>query len=126
MLDQQRVDWQSRAQFFAIAARVIRNILVDHARSRLAEKRGAGAVKVTLDDALHVPGGPDWDVIAIDDALTALGRQDPQQGKIVELRFFGGLSVEETAEVLAISTATVKRDWAMAKSWIYLRLTAPA
>jgi RNA polymerase sigma factor (TIGR02999 family) len=115
----QRVSWQNRAHFFAIAAQSMRRILVDHARSRNAAKRGDGACRVTLDEGLIEAQQRDVDVIALDEALTNLAKLDPQQGQIVELRFFAGLSIEDTAEVLKISPATVKRDWAMAKAWLY-------
>jgi RNA polymerase sigma factor (TIGR02999 family) len=114
----QNVSWQSRAHFFGIAAQMMRRILVDHARARDAAKRGAGDFKVTLDEDIAVSGARDVDVIALDIALENLAKLDPQQGRIVELRFFAGLSIEETAEVLSISPATVKRDWAMAKAWL--------
>ncbi|MBA3915560.1 MAG: sigma-70 family RNA polymerase sigma factor [Acidobacteriales bacterium] len=115
----QRVSWQNRAHFFAIAAQAMRRILVDHARSRSAAKRGDGACRVTLDEGLLEAQQRDVDVIALDAALTNLAKLDAQQGQIVELRFFAGLSIEDTAEVLKISPATVKRDWAMAKAWLY-------
>jgi RNA polymerase sigma factor (TIGR02999 family) len=115
----QRVSWQNRAHFFAIAAQAMRRILVDHARNRNAAKRGDGACRVTLDEGLMEAQQRDVDVIALDEALTNLAKIDPQQGQIVELKFFAGLSIEDTAEVLKISPATVKRDWAMAKAWLY-------
>jgi RNA polymerase sigma factor (TIGR02999 family) len=114
----QNVGWQSRAHFFGIAAQMMRRILVDHARARDAAKRGAGDFKVTLDEDIAVSGARDVDVIALDIALDKLAKLDRQQGRIVELRFFAGLSIEETSEVLSISPATVKRDWAMAKAWL--------
>jgi RNA polymerase sigma factor (TIGR02999 family) len=114
----QNVTWQSRAHFFGIAAQMMRRILVDHARARDAAKRGAGDIKVTLDEGMAVSGAREVDVIALDIALDNLSKLDPQQGRIVELRFFAGLSIEETSEVLSISPATVKRDWAMAKAWL--------
>jgi RNA polymerase sigma factor (TIGR02999 family) len=119
----QNVSWQNRAHFFGIAAQMMRRILVDHARSRSAAKRGDGACRVTLDEGLVAQEQRDLDVVALDDALTNLGKIDPQQGKIVELRFFAGLSIEETSEVLNISPATVKRDWAMAKAWLHREMT---
>jgi RNA polymerase sigma factor (TIGR02999 family) len=122
LIDQNRVQWKNRAQFFGVASQMIRRILVDHARSHQAAKRGAGAVKLSLDEAIAVPGGKDLDLVALDDALKSLTEMDEQQARIVELRFFGGLSIEETAEVLAVSPATVKRDWAMAKAWLYREL----
>lgn len=115
----QNVTWQSRAHFFGIAAQMMRRILVDHARAHNAAKRGDGEVKVTLDEGLVQAGERDVNVIALDEALNNLAKLDVQQSKIVELRFFAGLSIEETSEVLDISPATVKRDWAMAKAWLY-------
>jgi RNA polymerase sigma factor (TIGR02999 family) len=120
----QNVSWQSRAHFFGIAAQMMRRILVDHARARDAAKRGAGDFKVTLDEDIAVSGARDVDVIALDIALDNLAKLDPQQGRIVELRFFAGLSIGETSEVLSISPATVKRDWAMAKAWLAREMQA--
>lgn len=108
---------QSREQLVALTAMLMRQILVDSARAYRAQKRGAG-LKVQLDEEIDVAGNHDTDVIALDDALNELSRRDPQQGRIVELRCFGGLTVEETAAVLGISTATTKRDWSMAKAWL--------
>ncbi|HXI92082.1 MAG TPA: sigma-70 family RNA polymerase sigma factor [Blastocatellia bacterium] len=119
IVDQNRVNWQNRAHFFGVAAQMMRRILVDHARSHLYAKRGGGAQKLTLDEAIATPQERDLDLVALDDALTALAEIDPQQSRIIELRFFGGLTIEETAEVLNISPATVKRDWNMAKAWLY-------
>ena len=119
IVDQNRVNWQSRAHFFGVAAQMMRRILVDHARSHLYAKRGGGAQKLTLDDAIATPQECDLDLVALDDALTTLGQIDPQQSRIIELRFFGGLTIEETAEVIGISPATVKRDWNMAKAWLF-------
>jgi RNA polymerase sigma factor (TIGR02999 family) len=115
----QNVSWQNRAHFFGIAAQMMRRILVDHARSRSAAKRGDGACRVTLDEGLVALAERDLDVVALDGALSNLAKIDPQQSKIVELRFFAGLSIEDTSEVLHISPATVKRDWAMAKAWLH-------
>ena len=119
IVDQKRVNWQSRAHFFGIAAQMMRRILVDHARSHLYAKRGGGAQKLTLDEAIATPQERDFDLVALDDALTTLAQIDPQQSRIIELRFFGGLTIEETAEVIGISPATVKRDWNMAKAWLF-------
>jgi RNA polymerase sigma factor (TIGR02999 family) len=116
-------DWQGRGHFFAVAAQVMRRILVDHARTRQASKRGSGVAMIALED-LSVPIRADLDLVALDDALRTLGALDPRQCQVVELRFFGGLSVEETAEVLGISTATVKREWQLAKAWLYRELGA--
>src|SRR6476646_247564 len=126
MVDQKNVRWQNRAHFFGVAAQSIRHILVDHARSHLAAKRGAGAAKLSLDEAIGVPEKREVDLLALDQALEGLAVLDPQQGRIVELRFFGGLSIEETAEVLHISPATVKRDWVMAKAWLYREMSGKA
>ena len=123
LADQQKIEWQNRAHFFAVAAQMIRRILVDHARTHNAEKRGGGACKLELDEAIGVPQQRDLNLVALDDAMNTLAEMDPQQGRIVELRFFGGLSIEETAEVLGISPATVKRDWAVAKAWLYRDLS---
>jgi RNA polymerase sigma-70 factor (ECF subfamily) len=123
MVDQKQVRWQNRAHFFGVAAQIIRRILVDHARGHKAEKSGADAVKLSLDEAMAVPEERHVDLVALDDSLNSLASFDIQQGRIVELRFFGGLSIEETAEVLGVSPATVKRDWAMAKAWLYRDMT---
>jgi RNA polymerase sigma factor (TIGR02999 family) len=117
-------DWQSRAHFIGVAAQIMRNLLVDRARARVAQKRGGGALTLSLDESIDAPVSPNMDMLAVDQALTELTRVDPQQGRIVELRFFGGLTNEEAAEVLGISTSTVKRDWNMAKAWMYRELTA--
>jgi RNA polymerase sigma factor (TIGR02999 family) len=121
LVDQQRVKWQNRAHFFAIAARLMRRILVDHARARGAGKRGAG-LRVSL--AGLEPGTPprDLDVLALDAALDRLAAIDPRQGQLVELRFFGGLDIEETAAVLGVSPVTVKRDWALSRAWLFREL----
>ncbi len=111
------VDWQSRAHFFALSARLMRQILVDHARSRAYGKRGGGRRQVTFDEAL-VCGELDWDLMELDEALQALAAADPRKGRVVELRFFGGLSTEETAEVLKVSPQTVQRDWKLSKVWL--------
>lgn len=122
MIDQHDVSWQGRAHFFGIAAQMMRRILVDHARGRDAAKRGAGACKLTLDEDLLAPAERDINLVALDQALDTLSKLDSQQARIVELRFFAGLSIEETAEVLKISPATVKRDWAMAKAFLSRQL----
>lgn len=123
LIDQTRSDWQSRAHFFGVAATIIRNLLVDHARSRRAAKRGGVAATISLDEALAFPGKPELNLVAVDDALLSLARLDPQQSRIVELRFFGGLTIDETAEVLQVSASTVKRDWILAKTWIFRELS---
>jgi RNA polymerase sigma-70 factor (ECF subfamily) len=111
--------FENRAHFFAISAQLMRQILVDHARGRLAAKRGGGNERVTLDDVCGLMKGRGVDLIALDDALNSLAQLDPHQSQIVELRFFGGLSIEETADVLGISAATVKRHWSTARVWLY-------
>ncbi len=122
----QRVPWRNRAQFFGIAAQVMRRILIDHARERHADKRGAGAQPVTLSavDAQPAPGSDESvDVLALHEALERLSALDPKQAQLVELRYFGGMTIEETAEVLGISPATVKREWAIARAWLKRELT---
>jgi RNA polymerase sigma factor (TIGR02999 family) len=119
LVDQKNVQWQNRAQFFGIAAQLMRRILVDHARSKKRAKRGGSDIRVSLTDATAVAALPDLDIVALDEALERLAEFDEQQSRIVELRFFSGLTVEETAEVLSISPATVKRDWSMAKAWLH-------
>ncbi len=119
LVNQTQVRWQNRAHFFGVAAQMMRRILVDHARGHHAEKRGSDAVKLSLDENIEVSDERATDLIALDDALTLLATIDEQKSRIVELRFFGGLSVEETAEVLGVSAPTVKRQWRMAKAWRY-------
>jgi RNA polymerase sigma factor (TIGR02999 family) len=120
MVDQKDVDWQNRAHFFGIAAQMMRRILVDHARSHLYAKRGGGAKKLSLDEAIQLPEQePDVDLATLDEALTKLEALDPRQSRIIELRYFGGLSIEATAEVLKISPATVKREWNTARAWLH-------
>jgi len=121
LVDYKRMQWQDRAHFFAIAAQAMRRILVDHARSHNI-KRGAGVQHVALDDVAVVSGDRTGDLVALDDALNELARLDPRKAQIIEMRFFGGLSVEETAEVLQVSAATVRRDWSIAKFWLYREL----
>ena len=125
LVDQRDVDWQNRAQFFAVAAQVMRRILLDDARRRFRGKRGAGAAQVPVDAVVIAApdAGDAVDILAIDRALHDLERFDPDQAKIVELRFFGGMTVEETSAVLGVSPATVKREWAVAKAWLYGNLT---
>ena len=120
---QQGFDWQNRAHFFAVCAQVMRHILIDHARAHARDKRGGGAVKVSLNDALVVVEDQAAHFIALDEALRVLERLDPQKGKIVELRYFGGLSVDETAEVLNISPRTVRREWQRSKAWLFRLIT---
>jgi RNA polymerase sigma factor (TIGR02999 family) len=125
LVDARRVNWQNRAHFLAMAARMMRRVLVDAARARGTAKRGAGAVKVTLTDGARVLDR-DRDVVALDDALEALAAMDPRRGRVVELRFFGGLSVQETALVLDVSAETVMRDWKLARSWLRRELAGTA
>ena len=120
LVDYKRMQWQDRAHFFSAAAQVMRRILVDHARSHNI-KRGAGFQQVALEVA-DMGGDRTGDLVALDDALNALARLDPRKVQIIEMRFFGGLSVEETAEVLKVSPATVRRDWSIAKFWLYREL----
>ena len=122
LIDQRAVRWQNRAHFFGIAAQAMRRILVDHARAHAAGKRGDGAQKIPLDDAATVGATVDVDLLALDEALTRLAAIDPQQSRVVELRFFGGLTMEETAEVMRISPATVGREWRMAKAWLFAEI----
>ena len=119
LIDQRSVHWQNRAHFFGVAAQLIRRILVDYARSRHASKRGGHAFKLSLEDMVEMPKQQDLDLMALDDALEGLARVDPQQARMVELRFFAGFSIEETAEALRVSPATVKREWVSAKAWLY-------
>ena len=118
LIDSQKVNWQNRAHFFAICAQLMRRILVDFARARGYQKRGGGAQKVTLVEELLGPQERARDVVALDDALKVLAEFDPRKCRVVELRFFGGLTEEETAAVLKVSTDTVQRDWKMAKRWL--------
>lgn len=124
LVDDTHVECNGRTHFLGIAASVIRQILVDHARTRNALKRGGGAAKLSLEEAFAVPIEKDPDVLVVDDALNTLSKIDPQQARIVELRFFAGLTIEKTAEVLHVSPSTVKRDWILAKAWIYRALSA--
>lgn len=119
LIDQSRVNWESRAHFFGAAARLMRRILVDHARAHQAEKRGSGEEKLALNEAIAVPESKDLNILALNDALEELARLDERQSRIVELRYFGGLSIEETATITGVSPATVKREWAMAKVWLH-------
>jgi len=121
LVDYKRIDWQGRAHFFAISAQAMRRILVEHAR-RSNLKRGGGVQRVSLDEAVEVGGGRHADLVALDDAMNALALVDARKSRVVEMRFFGGLSVEETAEVLKVSAVTVKRDWSTAKLWLYREL----
>jgi RNA polymerase sigma factor (TIGR02999 family) len=118
LVDQTRVDWQGRSHFFAVAAQAMRRILVDHARSRQREKRGGGRARVILDDDVALSPQKDEDVLALDEALQRLAKLDPRQSKVVELRFFGGMSVEEVAQALGVSKRTVEGDWTFARAWL--------
>ena len=123
LIDQNSVQWQNRTHFFAVAAQVIRHILIDHARAHLYAKRGGGAPRVPLDE---VEVGNDQraaELVALDDALNTLAKLDPRKSKIIELRFFGGLTIEETAEALKTSTKTVNREWRTAKAWLHHEMT---
>jgi RNA polymerase sigma factor (TIGR02999 family) len=122
LVRQDAPQWQNRAHFFGVAAQLMRHILVDHARNRLAAKRGAGAPLLALDPELAPARKQEIDLVALDDALGKLASLDPQQGRMIELRFFGGLSIEETAIVLGVSPATVKREWATARAWLHREL----
>jgi RNA polymerase sigma factor (TIGR02999 family) len=119
LIDQKHVALKDRAQFFALAATLMRHILVDHARSRQYLKRGGGTRQVALDEALTLGGERDEDLIVLDEALSQLASRDQRKGKVVELRFFGGLTVEETAEALDVSPVTIMREWSLAKAWLY-------
>jgi RNA polymerase sigma factor (TIGR02999 family) len=122
LVDQRRVRWQNRAHFFGVAAQMMRRILVSHARAHAAGKRGHGAQPLSLDQAPEVSAKPKVDLLALDEALDRLTEIDPRLGRVVELRFFGGLSIEEAGEVLSLSSATVGREWSMAKAWLYKEL----
>ncbi|MCA1565408.1 MAG: sigma-70 family RNA polymerase sigma factor [Acidobacteria bacterium] len=119
---QENFSWQNRAHFYAVCAQVMRHILIDHARAQQRDKRGGGAIHVSLDEAAVLAGGQETDFLALDEALRALEAFDPQKGRIVELRYFAGLGIEETAEVLHISPTTVRREWRRAKAWLYRAL----
>lgn len=126
MVGQPLPEFQNRAHFFAVAAQIMRQILVDYARSHRADKRGGGNYQLTLDEAVALPEQGDVDLIALDDALKSLAEMDPQQSRIVELRFFAGLSIEDTSEVLGVSPATIKRSWTSARAWLYREMTREA
>ena len=124
LVDQKNVHWQNRAHFFGIAAQLMRRILVDHARTKKRAKRGGSNIRVSFNEANVLAPSQNLDIVALDEALERLSEIDEQQSRIVELRFFSGLTVEETAAVLAISPATVKRDWSMAKAWLHREISA--
>jgi RNA polymerase sigma factor (TIGR02999 family) len=126
LINQNFPQWQNRAHFFAVAAQLMRQILIDYARSHRASKRGGNVYKMALDDAEEQPQAVNVDIIALDDALKSLADMDAQQSRVVELKFFGGLSIEDTAEVLGVSPSTVKRDWVTARAWLYRELDRSA
>jgi RNA polymerase sigma-70 factor, ECF subfamily len=123
LVDQNGTDWQDRSHFFAVASRVVRNLLVDYARAKNYQKRGRGAEKVNIDDVALFTPEPNENILALDDALNRLAEFDDRKSKIVELKYFGGLTSEEAAEVLGISEITVKREWLKAKAWLYNELS---
>jgi len=123
LVDWENVTWENRAQFFAVAAQVMRRVLVDHARGRNAAKREGSQQKLALDEAVSFSSEKEFDVLALEEALSSLEKLDPRQAKIVEMRFFGGLSIEEVAHVLKISSTTVKREWTIAKAWFQRELS---
>ena len=126
LIDQNRVRWNDREHFLAVAAQISRRILVSYARRRGSLKRGGAKTMVSFDDSLSPVSGRDVDLVALDEALEALSRMDPQQSRIVELRFFGGLSIEATARVVGISPSTVKREWSIARIWLFRELSGNA
>jgi RNA polymerase sigma factor (TIGR02999 family) len=123
LIDWKNVEWQNRAHFFGLAAQIMRRVLVDFARAQHREKRGGDALRVSLSEAANLPQEQSADLVALDDALQTLERLDPRQARVVELRFFGGLSLEETAEALKVSVITVRRDWSLAEAWLYRELS---
>jgi len=126
LVNQTRVQWRDRAHFFAVAATVIRRVLVDHARGRGAAKRGGGRERVSLDQADPVAESPDVDMLALDEAMNRLAGFDARKSRVVESRFFGGLGIDDTAEVLGVSHATVERDWSLARAWLFRELDGGA
>ncbi|HEU0172635.1 MAG TPA: sigma-70 family RNA polymerase sigma factor [Blastocatellia bacterium] len=126
LIDQTRVNWRNRAQFFGVAAQMMRRILVDHAKTKHREKRGGDAVKLSLDEMINLSRERAADLIALDDALDALTRIDERKSRVVELRYFGGFSVEESAQILEVSPETVMRDWKIAKAWLYQQIRREA
>ena len=127
LIDQNEIQWKNRAQFFGVAASLMRRILIDHARARLADKRGGGQIRVEFDEAIHpvstTAADAEAELVALDTALKRLAAIDERQARVVELRYFGGLSIEETAEALEASPATVKRDWVLARNWLQRELS---
>ena len=126
LVNQREVTWQNRAHFFGVASQMMRRILVDHARKRASAKRGGESLTLALDDSIAATQGKAVDLVALDHALVGLAKLDERQSRLVELRFFGGLSIEETSEVLGVSTPTVKRDWASARAWLFRELSRGA
>jgi RNA polymerase sigma-70 factor (ECF subfamily) len=124
LIDRKQSSWQDRAHFFAVCAKTMRRILVDHARARQTAKRGGGAPSISLNEALAAATERSTDLVAIDEALESLSRFDERKGRVVELRFFGGLTIEQTAEVLKVSPETVRRDWRLARAWLVRELGA--
>jgi RNA polymerase sigma factor (TIGR02999 family) len=122
LVGQRRATWENRAQFFAISARIMRRILVDHARAQIAAKRGGVMPRLSLSEVVESAVEPEFEVLALDEALTRLSTLDAEQGQIVELRFYAGLTVEETAHALGVSPRTVKREWRLAKAWLFRQL----
>jgi RNA polymerase sigma factor (TIGR02999 family) len=122
LIDWENVEWRNRAHFFGLAAQIMRRILVDFARARHREKRGGGEIQVSLSEAANIPAGRSAELVALDDALQTLEKMEPRQSRVVELRFFAGLSLEETAEALKVSLSTVRRDWSLAEAWLYREL----
>jgi RNA polymerase sigma factor (TIGR02999 family) len=122
LVDWKHVEWNNRAHFFGVAAQMMRHVLVDFARSRQRVKRGGQALEVSLSEAANAPQMANADVIALDEALRLLEELDPRQSRVIELRFFGGLSLEETAEALRVSVGTVRRDWSLARAWLFREL----
>jgi RNA polymerase sigma factor (TIGR02999 family) len=125
LIDVTNVDWQHRAHFFAVSAQIMRHILLDRARRRVAAKRGGATPRVNLDEVPDLGSSRARELIALDDALNALGKVDPRKARVIELRFFGGLDIEETAAVLGVSPDTVKRDWKLARAWLLAELNEP-
>ncbi|HKX83969.1 MAG TPA: sigma-70 family RNA polymerase sigma factor [Pyrinomonadaceae bacterium] len=123
LIDSSRVNWQDRNHFYAIASQIMRRLLVDSARKRNSQKRGGGRAQITLDDNLEVAGGAGTDIVALDEAMKRLAALNPRQSRIIELRYFGGLTEEETAEVLGLSSRTIRRDWTVARAWLFRELT---
>lgn len=123
LIDQTKVEWQNRAHFFGVAAQMMRRILVDHAKSKHRVKRGGTTPKVSLDETVSLSSERAAELVALDDALKVLNEMDERKSRIVELRYFGGLTVDETAQVLGVSDKTVMRDWSLAKAWLYAQLS---